>query len=128
MFNANNIITVTAQRAWKPLEVTVKATGKRAVIKDFRFDPDLYENAKVVGESRVAPIPSTPVVVNADDVPIDKVSVDEVPVISVQERFTHLKNKGWRKLDWAERQNYRELKDRLYPKKNDDNTKTTESL
>jgi len=124
MFNPNNIITVSPQRPWKPLEVTLKETGERVTIKDYRFNPALHEDAKVVGEDRVAPIPSKPVEINTPEgipEPTPETSTenpsDETPVITPQERFAFLKSKGWKKLDSSERENYKVLKAQLEPKK-----------
>ena len=105
MLNPNNIQTVMPQRSWKPLEVTIKATGEKKVIKDYRFDPRLHEDAKVVGETRGTPVPK-PVV-----------STEGTNIITPEQRFASLKSKGWAKLDSPERKNYKELKAKLEPKK-----------
>jgi len=105
MFDPNQIQTITPQRPWKPLEVTLKATGEKVVIKDFRFNPSLHEDGKVVGPERTSPTP-----------PVTNVTTD-VPVITGEERFAFLKSKGWKSLDGPERKNYKELKAKFEPKK-----------
>lgn len=104
MFNPNNIVTVLPQREWKPLEVTVKATGEKITIKDYRFNPELHSDAKVVGEARTTPIPAPR-------------PEEDFSVITAQERFAFLKSKGWKSLDASERKNYSDLKAKLEPNK-----------
>jgi hypothetical protein len=104
MFNPNNIVTVLPQRQWKPLEVTMKETGEKRTIKDYRFNPAIHSNAKVVGETKTVEIAKPR-------------ETEDFSVISPQERFAFLKSKGWKSLDASERKNYSELKAKLEPKK-----------
>lgn len=104
MFNANNIVTVLPQREWTPLEVTVKATGEKATIKDYRFNPALHENPKVVGETRKTPLP-----VAREE--------EDFSVITAKEHFASLKVKGYKNLDSEDRKTYSRLKAQLESKK-----------
>jgi len=107
LFNPNNIITVIPRKEWKPLEVTIKATGEKQIIKDYRFNPELHENAKevlseVLSEVKVEVKPEV-------ETPTD----ENVGVITPAERFAFLKSKGYIHLDASEKKNYSELKKQL---------------
>jgi len=103
----HHIETVTPQKPWKPLEVTLKATGEKMVIKDYRFNPALHENGKVVGEARVAPIVDKPVVVTTE-------TTSEVnPLPAPKEEFEALKAVGFKNLKGDDRKRYGELKKAL---------------
>lgn len=125
--NGNTYPDLSPQPTWKCLEVTEIATGQRILIKDFGYNPQLHkdpvEHAKPsLGSANERVVISTtqdvkPLESKENDLRIDP----EIPhvIITTEERYAHLKAKGWKSLSKEERVNYQELKKQLEP-----NTKT----
>lgn len=105
------VASVNLQKQWKCLEVTDKA-GKKILIKDFAYDPRIHSDPREVPKPRMGSFQSTPIFI-----PEDIVKKDELPNIKItpQERLGFLKSKGWKNLDKAERENYKELKSKYEP-------------
>lgn len=100
---------------WKCLEVTEIATGKRILIKDFGFNPQLHKDPKEHAKPSLGSA-NERIIINES--PINQ--EPEIPhvIITAKERFDHLKAKGWQSLSKEERINYQELKKQFEPSKN----------
>ena len=92
------------QRDWVPLLCEDKETGKEVLIKSKCFDERRWKFIKEMPH-KDAP-KDTPVLIGVEP----KKEVEKPKVITADERFAYLKNKGWSKLDGSERKNYKELK------------------
>lgn len=97
---------------WSPLEVTVKATGEKQIIKSTRFNPEIHSHAK---ELNAKPIEIT-TEKEADHESMESEDAPAHIIITAEDRHAFLKNKGWKNLDKMERVDYQKLKGQFEPK------------